>query len=110
MPNFKDESHCAVLITSLVMFPFLATLSPSQSASTTGDAIVIGTKWRYLTYTDNYIFKSNTNLIFEAPQIAGWIFDHIEVDFGCEVGGVTGSNVSNIFTIDNGRIQECRVG
>lgn len=100
----------AILIAIVSVFAATIVLSPSRSAPTTENAVVVGTKSRYLSSQSNYLFKSGTSLVIEAPQIAEWIFDHIEVDFGCEVGGVTGSNVSSIFTINNGFIQTCRAG
>lgn len=101
-----------LLMTSMVL-PMVVKMIHGNllvSADASENLIAIGTKRRYLWGQSNYLFRHDTNLIFEAPEIPGWTFDHIEVDFGCEVGGVTGSNVSSIFTIDNGYIRECRPG
>ncbi len=71
---------------------------------------VLGTKRSYLWGQSTYLFKQGASLAFEAPSKAGWTFDHIEVDLGCGVEGVVGSNVSEIFAIDHGRIQTCTAG
>jgi len=100
-----------ILSFSIVLSALMVFIVPRTiSSSTTDYAIAIGTKFRYLWGQSNYTFVHNTSIVFEAPEITDWTFDHIEVDFGCEVGGVTGSNVSEIFTIDNGYIQECMPG
>jgi hypothetical protein len=79
----------------------LAAVTPTKKA------IVIGAKRVLLPNSQkSYVFTSNTSMNFAAPQEAGWIFDHIEVEFNCS-RGVTGSNVSNIFTVNNGSIIEC---
>ena len=96
----------SIALLVLAIFGF----SGTTSSSTTEYAFVIGTKRRYLWYQSGYLFENNTSLVFDAPHVTEWTFNHIEVDFGCEVGGVTGSNVSDIFTIDNGYIQACRPG
>ena len=96
----------SIILTALMAFSVPETI-PS---STTEYAIVIGTKRRYLWGQSSYLFEHNTSLVFDAPQVTEWTFDHIEVNFGCEVGGVTGLNVSDIFTIDNGYIQVCEPG
>lgn len=67
-------------------------------------AIVIGTK-HVLLCQNSSIFTSNTSMVFESPPKEGWIFDHMEVEFECQFG-VAGSNVSTIFSIDNGYIKE----
>ena len=71
---------------------------------------VLGTKSSYLWGQSTYLFQQGASLAFEAPSKSGWTFDHIEVDLGCGVEGVVGSNVSEIFAIDHGRIQTCIVG
>lgn len=95
-----------VVLSALMAFSFPRTIS----SSSTEDAIVIGTKRTYLWGQSDYLFERDTNLVFEAPQQAGWTFDHMEIDFGCGVEGVRGSNVSSIFTIDNGIIKGCHEG
>ena len=96
---------------SIVLSALMAFSVPGTISNSTNEyAIVTGTKREYLQSQKDYLFKANTSLAFEVPEIANWTFDHIEVDFGCEVGGVTGSNVSKIFTIDNGYIQVCERG
>lgn len=113
MHNFRSELGYVVLIISMALVSILATaivVSPSQSASTTDNAVVIGAKLVYLSSRNDYIFGSGSSLVFEAPEKAGWTFDHMEIDFGCGVEGVRGSNVTKIFTIDNGYIDRCVEG
>jgi len=98
----------SIAIVSITAMAF-TTASPKFILSTE-NAVVIGTKWRELSTYYDYIFMHDTSIVFEAPKITDWTLDHIEIDFGCEVGAVTGSNVSDIFTIDNGYIQVCRPG
>jgi hypothetical protein len=113
MHVFRSKSKYAVLaisITLVLTFVLAINVDSSLSAPATSDAIVIDSKQYYLNYQDNYLFESDSSLVFEAPEIAGWTFDHIEVDFGCEVGGVSGANVSSVFAITNGYIQSCSAG
>lgn len=99
-----------LVIASMLISMFAAIVVPMSWQSSSTNAIVIGTKTIVLRSESGYLFKSNTNLIFEATQKTGWTFDHIEIDFGCEVGGVTGSNVTKIFTVDGGYIISCLQG
>jgi hypothetical protein len=111
--NFRNKLGYASLVAlaSLILTFIMGILSnPSQSALATENIIVTGAKNKYLDYRYNYTFVHGTSLVFNAPQETGWTFDYIDVDFGCEVGGVVGSNVSSIFTVDHGRIQVCQRG
>jgi hypothetical protein len=113
MHILRTKSKFAVLaisITLVLTFAMAINVDSSLSTPATSDAVVIGSKQHYLNYQDNYLFESGANLVLEAPEISEWTFDQIEVDFGCEVGGVTGANVSSVFTITNGHIQSCKAG
>ena len=113
MKSTKEEAKVIVLIISLLLvisvklsvFPLV-----SSSEVSFETVVVYGTKIHPFSYKDNYIFESETSLEIEAPQKLGWNFEYLWINFGCEVGGVTGANVSDIFTIDNGYIDYCGVG
>lgn len=98
----------SMILSALLIFGVPRTIS----SATTEYAPVIGTKRVLMpeSYRHDYLFESNTSLVFEASEKAGWTFDHMEIDFGCGVKGVRGSNVSSIFTIDNGAIKGCLEG
>lgn len=113
MKSTKEKAKDIVLITSLlfvisVKLAFFPIVSSSELSIE--NVVVYGTKIHYFSYKDNYIFESETSLEIEAPQKLGWNFEYLWINFGCEVGGVTGANVSDIFTIDNGYIDYCGVG
>jgi len=114
MQSLSGKPQYDVLIVALMFILSFAAAMPivsSQLISLTGSLTVVGTRSEYpWPYRQNYTFLHNTSLVFEAPQIVGWTFDYTQVNFGCNVGGVTGSNVSNIFAIDNGYIQVCQKG
>jgi len=98
-----------IIVAALLISAFAAFVPSSLQLSST-EAVVVGTRTVGLSPSGSYLFKSNTVLTFEAAPQTGWSFDHIEIDFGCEVGGVTGSNVSKIFHVDGGYIESCLVG
>jgi len=106
----KKFAGLAISIAFAWSFAVAISVNPSLAIPATNNVVVIGSKQYYLNYQDNYLFESNASLVFEAPEIDGWTFDHIGVDFGCEVGGVTGANVSSIFAVTNGYIQSCKAG
>lgn len=110
MGKVKGKFGNVMLAIVVMLISMFSAIIPMSLQSTSANTIVIGTKTVNLKSQSGYLFKSNTNLTFEATQIAGWTFDHIEVDFGCEVGGVTGSNVTKIFTVDGGYIKNCLQG
>ena len=104
MHTLKKRFSCGGLLVIMIALVFLSSSSTTVLALT--NAIVIGTK-QVLLYQNNTILESHTSLTFTPLQKEGWDFDHIEVGFECRAGGVTGSNVSNIFTIINGYISVC---
>jgi hypothetical protein len=113
MHVLRTKSTFAVLAISTALvwiFAMAINVDPSLSVTATSDAVVIGSKQYYLNYQENYLFESGASLVLEAPEISGWTFDHIEVDFGCEVRGVTGANISSVFTVTNGHVQSCKAG
>jgi len=113
MHSFTSKLIYASLIISVAFVLMVATAIPAsatQSTSTTDNAIVIGTKIRWLRHESSDVFKHTTSLIFEAPQIAGWTFDRIEVSFKLgSIGGPTSmvtssDDVPKMFTVDGGYI------
>jgi hypothetical protein len=102
------------LIIFVTLFSTTAAFIPNtfseQSSSTAQTALVVGNKQKYLWGESNYTFVHNSTITFEAPTLAGWAFDHMDIDFGCEVVQITGSNVTKVFTITNGSIAYCRPG
>lgn len=102
------------LIIFITLFSVAAACIPNTfselSSSTAETALVTGTKQKYLWGESNFTFVHNSSIVFEAPKLAGWAFDHSEMDFGCEVVQITGSNVTKVFTITNGSIAYCRPG
>lgn len=107
--NIIRASYLALSI--LLTFASVNAIASSSSLNVSTEyAIAIARRQVLLRSESNYIFSSGTSLVFSAPEIGGWTFDHIDIDFGCEVGGVTGKNVSDIFWIDNGYIKTCQQG
>jgi len=94
----------------LMTFTSMNTVASSSPNVSTEYVIAIARRQDPLRSESNYVFLSGTSLVFSAPEIGGWAFDHIDIDFGCEVGGVTGKNVTDIFWIDNGYIKTCQQG
>lgn len=93
----------------LLILPSMAFATSPQSTPMQS-AIVIGTRVKHFEPRANYTFGTNTELNFEAPEIDGWIFSYMKVDLGCRVGGVVGTNVTKVFSIDGGYILECVTG
>jgi len=108
--TLKTRNLTITTLLALTLFTIMATPNATVYAETVGEAVVIGSTRVSLGYRYNYLFESGATLVFEASPKPGWAFDHIEIDFGCEVGGVTGGNVSEIFAVENGYIERCEAG
>lgn len=108
--NERSHRNATMVLAVVSIVAALVPASNPLIIAAADNAVVIGSKRKYLWGQGSYLFTHNTSIVFEAPAIAGWTFDHTEIDFGCQVGGVTGSNVSSIFAINHGYILECRVG
>jgi len=108
--TLKTRKLTITTLLALTLLIILATPNTTAYAETHEEAVVIGSTSVSLGYRYNYLFESGTTLTFEATPKPGWDFDHIEIDFGCEVGGVTGGNVSEIFALENGYIERCEAG
>jgi len=104
------STHMTLLGTIMLLtLPSMAFAASPQSTPMQS-AIVIGTRIKQFEPRVNYTFGTNSELIFEAPEIDGWTFSYMKVDLGCRVGGVVGTNVTKVFSIDGGYIVECVTG
>jgi len=108
--TLKTRKLTITTLLALTLFTILAAPNATVDAEAHEEAVVMGSTRVSLGYRNNYLFESGATLVFEAPLKPGWVFDHIEIDFGCEVGGVTGVNVSEIFAVENGYIERCVAG
>ena len=106
----KEFASIALLLLTIACSYVVILPNALSTDTAVYEAVVIGTKMHWFQYEDNYIISSGTSLSYEAPSYSGWHFDYFDIDFGCEVGGVTGANVTEIFTIDNGCISFCGAG
>jgi len=105
------ESILGLALLALITIAQFAIIPVAHSSSLTSDDIVVLlTTYRSIHYTNDYSFQTGTTLEFEAPALNGWQFDYIYVNFGCEVGGVTGDNVTEVYSIEGGYIESCSLG
>lgn len=100
----------APLLALLAIAQF-ATIPAAYSSGLTGDdVIVLNTTYNTIQSENDYTFQNGTALEFKATTLHGWQFDYIYVNFGCEVGGVTGANVTEIYSVEDGYIESCELG
>ena len=105
------ESILGLALLALITTAQFAIIPVAHSSSLTSDDIVVLlTTYRSIHYTNDYSFQTGTTLEFEAPALNGWQFDYIYVNFGCEVGGVTEDNVTEVYSIEGGYIESCGLG
>jgi len=105
------ESILGLALLALITVAQFAIIPAAHSSSLTSDDIVVlSTTYRSIHYTNDYNFRTGTTLEFEAPALNGWQFDYIYVNFGCEVGGVTEDNVTEVYSIEGGYIESCGLG
>jgi len=105
------ESTLGLALLALITIAQFAIIPAAYSSSLTSDNIVVlCTTYRNIHYTNDYDFQTGTTMEFDAPPLTGWQFDYINVNFGCEVGGVTGGNVTEVYSIEGGYIESCGLG
>ena len=109
--RLNDRKSTLAAISSLLIIVGIS-ISPINLAvgATPTQLVMLETTFEWVSYSDNYVLGIGSTLEFTADPKPGWNYDYMDIDFGCELGGVTGENVTDIFAITGGFISFCGAG
>lgn len=107
--NDRKSTFLTAIISSLIITGIIIPINLAVGATPT-QLVMLETTYEMVRYSDNYVLGIGSTLEFTADPKPGWNYDYMDIDFGCELGGVTGENVTDIFAITGGLISFCGAG